>query len=69
MKLSFVVCLQYLHVFSPVRKDIFALYPLLLLGICCLPPLSYLLCGGIVSMLVGGAPEQKTESTHFLFFF
>lgn len=62
------VVLQCLHVFSPVRKDIFALYPLLLLGISCLPPHTYLLCGGTVSMLAGGVPEQKSESTHFLFF-
>lgn len=66
---TFLCCvvLQCLDVLSPVRNHIFALHPLLLLGISSLPPGPYLLWGGAVSMPTGGAPEQKSKSTHCFF--
>lgn len=66
---TFLCCvvLQCLYVLSSVGNDIFALYPLLLLGISSLPPGLYLLWGGAVSMPAGGVPEQKSESTYCFF--
>jgi len=68
MKLSFVVWSCSACMFSPVSENTFALYPFLLLGVSCMPLLTYLLCGGTVSMLARGILEQKSESTDFLFF-